>query len=294
MDEIETKLCSQPAWTSNEANGSVGVEALREELRHDLARLTDVLGSDFATSGHRVVLSQPQLRMMEKVAGEILAGDEGLSASPTLRELLQDLISLSKLDVKRALSQHGRGVAALADRLEKELQPIIVQGDDVSLPPDLFSAFFRSLVHVFRNAVAHGIEPPDERVLAGKAAAGLIRCDVHDRGGWVEMVIEDDGRGVDRSVMEAKLVASGEARTQVERLPLEEVLFRPGLTSRESADEISGRGIGLAAVMTELDRAGGSVTVETDRGTGTRFRFRLPVGAETQALYARSPKRVAP
>ena len=59
------------------------------------------------------MLSYPQLRMMEQVAGEVLAGDEGLNTSPALRELLQELISLSKLDVKKALSQHGRGVAAL-------------------------------------------------------------------------------------------------------------------------------------------------------------------------------------
>ena len=159
------------------------------------------------------------------------------------------------------------------------------------MPPDLFSAFFRSLVHVFRNAVGHGIEPPDERVLAGKAAAGLIRCDVHDRGDWLEILIEDDGCGVDRSTLEDKLVASGEARTQVESFTLEELLFRPGLTSRDSADEISGRGIGLAAVMTELDRVGGSIAVETERGAGTRFRFRLPIGLETQAL---NPRRIAP
>jgi signal transduction histidine kinase len=294
LHEVETRLFAQPAWTSAAATLSIGTDALAGKLRRDLARLTDVLGPDFMSSGHRVVLSQPQLQIMQQVARDVLAGDEGLAASPPLRELLQQLISLSKLNVKRALSQHGRGITALADRLDKEMEPIRIEGDEVSLPPDQFSAFFRSLVHVFRNAVSHGIEGPDERVLTGKAPAGSIWCDVRDHGGWLEITIEDDGRGVDRSILENKLIASAEARPQVESLTLEELLFREGLTSSGSIDEVSGRGIGLAAVMTELDHIGGSVTVETKRGAGTRFRFRLPIGSERLVLNPASAEGIVP
>jgi light-regulated signal transduction histidine kinase (bacteriophytochrome) len=294
LHQVETELSRRPEWTRQAAAEAIGASALAEEFRRDLARLTDVLGPDFATSGRRVVLSQPQLRDMEQVAREVLTGDEGLAASPALRALLQKLISLSKLHVKTALSEHGRGAAALADRLEKELLPICVQGDAVSLPPERFSAFFRSLVHLFRNAIAHGIERPDERVLKGKAAEGSIRCDVRDRGDWLEIAIEDDGRGVDRSALEDKLVASGEARTRAENLTLEELMFREGLTSTRSADEISGRGIGLAAVMTELNKVGGSVLAETTPGAGTRFRFHLPIGPETRVWNPAPAERTAP
>jgi light-regulated signal transduction histidine kinase (bacteriophytochrome) len=294
LHEIETTLSARPAWTSQAAVDAIGSVALEDVLRRDLARLADVLGPDFATTGHRVVLSQPQLRQMEQVARDVLTGGEELAARPELRALLQKLISLSKLDVKKALAEHGRGAVALADRLEKKLLPLRIEGAEVSLPPEVFSAFFRSLVHVFRNAVSHGIEPPDERVLTGKAGDGAIRCDVHDRGNWLEIEIEDDGRGVDRSILEGKLIASGETPAQVESLSLDELLFREGLTSNGSIDEVSGRGIGLAAVMTELERVGGSVAVETKVGAGTCFRFRLPIGLETRLWNPTPTERTTP
>ena len=130
--------------------------------------------------------------------------------------------------------------------------------------------------HWHGGAVDHGIEAPDERLLAGKPADGAIRCDFLDRGDCLEIVIQDDGAGVDRGALEDRLVASGKDRARVENLALEDLVFREGLSARDTANHVSGRGIGLAAVKAELDNPGGSVTVETERGAGTRFRFRLP------------------
>ena len=193
------------------------------------------------------------------------------------------------LDVKAALALHSRGAPALADRVEKQLAPIRVEGADVGLPPERFGEFFRSLVHVFRNAVDHGIEGPEARLQAGKSPDGLIHCDVREEEGCLEILIEDDGAGVDRSTLEAKLAAGGELRSKVESLSLAELVFREGLSSRDAASDISGRGVGLSAVKAELDKLDGSVEVETERGAGTRFRFRLPIartGASTSNASA--------
>jgi chemotaxis protein histidine kinase CheA len=261
-------------------------EALRAELDRDLAGAASVLGQEFYSSGRRILVSQRQLQAMEQVARAVLASEEGRSASAPLRLLLQTLADLGMLDVKSALALHSRSAAPLAGRLHKQLAEVRVEGDDVGLPPERYADFFRSLVHVFRNAVDHGIEMPEEREAVGKPAEGSIRCGVRRDNGSVEIAIEDDGAGVDRETLEDKLVASGQPRAQVERLSLADLVFREGLSSRGMATDISGRGVGLAAVKAELDRVGGAAVVESRPGTGTRFRFSLPVHSQVSASNA--------
>jgi two-component system chemotaxis sensor kinase CheA len=292
LHEVETRLSATVAWTGRAALEAAGPDVLLAELERDLAGVTDALGPDFAPSGHRIILSQDQLQAIEQAARQTLASDEGRIASPTLRRLLQTLAGLGLLDVKAALALHGRGVPALAARLQKQLAPIRVEGDDARLPLERYGEFLRSLVHVFRNAVDHGIEVPEERLLGGKAADGSIRCEVHVGADSLEIAIADDGLGVDRPMLEDKLVAAGNGRAQVEGFSLEELMFREGLSSRSTASEVSGRGIGLAAVKAALDRLGGSVAVETERGAGTRVRFRLPTNPEVPAFDATAPERI--
>jgi signal transduction histidine kinase len=280
LNEIETRLGEVEQWTVETVREAVEPDALRAALESDLAAISDILGSDFVASDRRVFLSQHQLQAMEQAARATLASEEGRTASPPLRLLLQTLAGLGMLDVKAALALHSRGAPALAERLHKQLAEVRVEGDDVGLPPERYADFFRSLVHVFRNAVDHGVETPEERMEAGKPADGAIRCSVKDEDGSLDIVIEDDGAGVDRAALESKLIASGEDAAHVARLSLSELVFREGLSSRDEATDISGRGVGLAAVKAELDRIGGAVAVESRRGAGTRFRFTLPIARQ--------------
>jgi len=271
----ESALSEKSNWTAEAARQVFAPGPLLAELQQDLKGIADILGPDFSLSS-RVVLSQAQLQTMKQVATEAL--NAGCRVSPAVRQLLGDLASLGGLDVKSSLALHGRGASALAVRLEKQLGPVEIEGDATSLAPETHGAFLRSLVHVFRNAVDHGIETPQERLAAGKPEEGCVRCAVKKRGAMLEMVIEDDGQGVDREALERKLIASGVPPSHAAQMPLDVLMFREGLSSRDEADQISGRGIGLAAVKAEIDRLGGTVAVETARGAGTRFHFCLPAG----------------
>jgi signal transduction histidine kinase len=280
LHALETLLSEKSDWTAETAREAFASDKPLAELKADLESIGGVLGQDFASDGPRLVLSQDQMRAMKRTATAAL-GIDGAAVSPSLHPLLRTLAGLGGLGLKSALALHGRGAVALAARLEKRLTPVQVRGDDISLPSDTYGAFLRSLVHVFRNAADHGIEPPKTRELAGKAAEGTICCTIGNHGGTLEIAIADDGRGVDRHLLEGKLIAMGLSRQQVQNMPLEELMFREGLSSRDDADEVSGRGIGLAAVKTELDRLGGSVAVETAPDAGTRFRFCLPLRPDT-------------
>ena len=115
------------------------------------------------------------------------------------------------------------------------------------------------------------------RLALGKPVEGQIRCKVSGGEAGLDIVIEDDGCGVARDLLEQKLTAAGMTAADAARIPLEALMFREGLSSRDTADEISGRGVGLSAVKAELDGLGGSVSVKTARDAGTRFHFHLPV-----------------
>jgi NO-binding membrane sensor protein with MHYT domain len=278
LHAMEDRLAVRAAWTARAADKAFAPKPLLAALTRDLGGVADILGPDFARVGRRLVVSRDQLQAMETLARSVLAGQGVDKLSPSLRLLLQTLAELGLMDVKAALALHSRGASNLAARLDKQLAPIVIDGDDVALPPERYGEFFRSLVHLFRNAVDHGVEAPEERVAAGKSAEGLIRCDIRDCGDAVEIVITDDGRGVDRRSLEDQLVASGMDRRNAGALSLDALVFREGLSSRDAVSDVSGRGVGLAAVKSELDRLGGSVSVTSDPGRGAQFRFHLPTG----------------
>jgi two-component system chemotaxis sensor kinase CheA len=159
-------------------------------------------------------------------------------------------------------------------------------GADTPLDKALIELASEALGHLVRNAVIHGIEAPEDRLQAGKPPAGTLRLDAVASPREVRIDVLDDGGGVDRQ----RVLAAAERRGH--RLgdgedPLE-LLFLPGLSTREEADLASGRGIGLAAVREAVERHGGRVEVASREGSGTLFRLHLPLSASiTRALLLR-------
>lgn len=136
-------------------------------------------------------------------------------------------------------------------------------------------SFFRSLAHVVRNAVAHGIEPGVERLAAGKPERGLLTVRAHTKDNQLVLDITDDGAGIDWSVIERKAAERGmPCDTPEERIA---VLLAPGFSTKEVADDLAGRGVGLDAVKGEMDALGIQLDIYTQRGEGTGWRFQVPL-----------------
>jgi two-component system chemotaxis sensor kinase CheA len=150
-----------------------------------------------------------------------------------------------------------------------------VEGDVVRVSPQTYAPFVSSLVHVFRNAVVHGIEEPDFRLDAGKPEAGRLACRVTDLGERVLVVVEDDGRGIGVQALRDKAREMGMEPTGDAQKDLE-LVFERGMTTQQTSDSLSGRGIGLSAVREQLARLGGTAQVTTVPGRGTTFAFTLP------------------
>jgi chemotaxis protein histidine kinase CheA len=250
-------------------------------LESDLAVVRQALGEEFLDHGKGVFLPMPQARKLRAVAERLLEGARLDLDSAEIKELFAEFRNLDKVSLASALAVYERVVLDVAKRLNKEVSPLSIDGGkDLWLDPELYGPFLRSLVHVFRNAVVHGIEDPEERLARGKDPSGSIDCVIHHQGNGFTLMIADDGRGVDLNALREQVVSIGlMSREKAFALSDDEVLaliFADDVSAREKADELAGRGVGLAAVRAETDALGGNVTVTSSPGQGARFVFSFP------------------
>ncbi len=256
LHSLEERLARNAAAPVVEAAG------LRQALAKDIAILVEVLGYDPFSTEEQLRIDANTLRALESDL-------ENLSPA----EIRRRLIRLRHQPLTELLAGYPGFCGELAARLNKEIHVLHIEGERCAVDAERFGPFLRSLVHVFRNALDHGIESEDERFVAGKDEKGRLTCQVTRRGDFLQLIIGDDGRGIDV----AQLRATAEAR----HIPLPDevvmLIFRETFSTHAAVTEISGRGVGLAAVYAELQRLEGRVAVETQPGKGTRFIFSLPL-----------------
>jgi signal transduction histidine kinase len=173
------------------------------------------------------------------------------------------------------LAEHAR---ALAKRMGKGEVDVVIEDGDVRLPPAGWGSFWSSAVHLVRNALDHGIEPSQERLSRGKSAGGrlMLRADATQSG--VVFEVADDGRGIDWEKVEERAAELG--LPSASTADLKRALFFDGLSTRGSVSELSGRGVGMSAVLETCKKLGGEIEVRSEPGEGTRFLFRFPMTAE--------------
>lgn len=155
------------------------------------------------------------------------------------------------------------------------------EGQDTGLDKSLIEAVRDPLTHAVRNAVDHGIEPPEVRIKAGKAAEGVVRLRAFQRSGSVVIEVIDDGAGISTervlaTAIERGLVTAEHAASMTQREALQ-LIFVPGFSTAKQVTSVSGRGVGMDVVRANVQRVGGSVEVESGVGLGTTLRMRVPL-----------------
>lgn len=197
------------------------------------------------------------------------------------------MLALEPMQVR--LDRIKEAARALGMRLGKEVE---VTGSAYGLrcDPATWTPFWSAFTHVVRNALDHGIEGADIRIAHGKSPAGHLSIDVMRRQDNVVVEVMEDGAGIDWDAVAKKAQALG--LPAASRRDLEEALFNDGLTTREHATELSGRGLGLASVRAITERMGGRIGVVSMRGVGTTIRFTFPAGM-LGVTYSEEDARVA-
>ena len=286
LHAIETRLSelssSREVVTAQQLADLVSAQALQTALDADLAVLSGALGEDFLARGESVTLTNVQAQQLEGLAARLLRGEPIDTAIAEVRALLESLSMLRKVSIKDMLMGFEGLVQQAATRLEKEVAPIAVEDDaDVQVDPQRYRPFFRSLVHVFRNAVAHGIETPEARWAAGKDEVGRITCRLARTDDALQMSIADDGAGICLDALRQRAVAAGLYCAQdigaVPDTDITQLIFMDNISTQAQVSELAGRGVGLPAVLAETKNLGGRIVVHSVYGQGTEFMFEWPL-----------------
>lgn len=259
-------------------------------LEKDLAIIKEFLGQDFLKQEGEIAIPRKQIDRIEKMACKLLQQRLDDLADNQILELIQRIREIRQLKFKSLLSSYPGYTLELAGRLEKKIAPFKINGEDIMVDPDRFMPFSRTLVHVFRNAVDHGIEPPEERLDAGKDEKGNIQCHVGLKDGWLCITVADDGRGIDVENLRKSAVSRGLFTAQkAEMIPDREIrklIFSMDFSTRDKVTDLSGRGVGLSAVYTEIEKIGGKIDIASAPGLGCKIHFSIPLNEQSVILPA--------
>jgi two-component system chemotaxis sensor kinase CheA len=194
---------------------------------------------------------------------------------------IQDAIMRTRLQpIENVFSKLPRVVRDLSNSLGKEVK-LDIRGKEVALDRSLVEGLSDPLTHMVRNAIDHGIEKPADRRQAGKDRTGTLRVEARHEAGQVVIEISDDGKGIDgKRVAQTALAKGLITAEQVKAMSAQEqiaLILLPGLSTAEKVSDVSGRGVGMDVVKTNLDRLGGQLDINSTPGLGSQFRIKLPL-----------------
>ncbi len=203
-------------------------------------------------------------------------------------DLYQEVLQARMVQFSLLAERLPRIVRDLSQQLGKQVK-FNVTGGDVELDRSIMDALSDPLLHLVRNGIDHGIEPPSQRTAAGKPPFGRMDVKAYQAEGLVFIHISDDGRGIDAQKVRTKAVqrkllseAAAEALSEGEVFDL---LFRPGFSTAEQVSDVSGRGVGLDVVKSVIENVGGEIRLESTFGEGSRFELRLPARVAIMPIF---------
>ncbi len=206
-------------------------------------------------------------------------------------ELQAAVMHTRMVQIGRVFNKFPRVVRDLAREFNKEID-LVIEGQETEVDKSLIEEISDPLVHLIRNASDHGIEMPEERKAKGKPARGTIRLTAAHEGNHIVIRVEDDGAGIDpekikQHAIEKGIISEKEAADMKDQNAYE-LIFAPGFSTAQKVSQVSGRGVGMDVVKTNITRLNGTIQIDSKLGQGTRFTLKLPLTlAIIQSLLVR-------
>jgi two-component system chemotaxis sensor kinase CheA len=251
--------------------GSISESTIRVDVEH-LDKLMNLVGE--------LVLARNQILQFSD------SGEDATFASTTQRlnlittELQEGVMKTRMQPIGNVWNKLPRVVRDLTRTSEKEVE-VVMEGKETELDKTIIEAIRDPLTHIVRNAVDHGIEDPADRRTAGKAAAGTLLLRAFHEGGQVNIEISEDGRGIDVERLRAKAVERGlvshDQASKMSDREVQNMIFMPGFSTAEKVTNISGRGVGMDVVKTNIEKIGGQIDLQSTAGRGTTFKIKIPL-----------------
>ncbi|WP_242848901.1 chemotaxis protein CheA [Syntrophomonas palmitatica] len=277
----------------------------KQAVAREKTRETDQTKAPADTGGQSIRVSQEKLDRLMNMIGELLISKNRIfhlantinityDMPPLAREvksvaaelarisdeLQNSIMSARMVPLKVLFQRFPRTIRDTARKAGKQVD-LIIEGEDTELDKTVIEAINDPLVHMLRNAVDHGLESPADRRAAGKDETGQVRLRAYYQGIHAIIEISDDGRGMNPDEIKYKAVKKGLIKTeQIENMSNEDayqLIFAPGFSTRDEVSELSGRGVGMDVVKTNVEKIGGSVNMNSRLGQGTTFTLKIPL-----------------
>jgi two-component system chemotaxis sensor kinase CheA len=260
------RAASKPAASSTEGNSiRVAIEKIDE--------LLNTVGEIVITQS---MLSQLAMRFEGPHADRLRVGLGQLETN--IRELQESVMRVRMLPVGSVFSRFPRLVRDLSTRLGKQIR-LQISGEQTELDKTVLEKIGDPLVHLVRNSVDHGIESPQVRAAAGKDAEGTVHLNAFHKGGSINIVISDDGKGLDKAKLLEKARSKGliDPNAVLTDEQIYDLIFLPGFSTAAQTTDVSGRGVGMDVVRRNIKELGGNVELRTELGKGTTTTITLPL-----------------
>ncbi|MEW6178946.1 MAG: chemotaxis protein CheA [Chloroflexota bacterium] len=271
---------AQGARGKNNGSTARGVEMTVRTSVERLDSLMNLVGELITDRNH---LFQVRNRLEAKAGNDPLVENLAETVAHISRitdQLQEEVMRIRMLPIGNLLHKFPRMVRDMSQKAGK-LVDVVIHGEDTELDRSMIEEINDPLIHLVRNAIDHGIEPPEERRAAGKPERGTVTLNAWHEQGRIILTVSDDGRGIDPAVLRKKVVQKGlmtaeEAAALTDEQAVD-LIFLPGFSTAEKVTDISGRGVGMDIVQTNIQRVNGTIHIETAVGRGTTFQIVLPL-----------------
>ena len=207
-------------------------------------------------------------------------GDTSNHIIKVINELYQDIMKIRMVPISLVFSKFPRLVRDLAQKQHKNVE-FTIKGESTELDRTIIEKIQDPLIHLLRNAIDHGIELPEDRKAKGKPEKATLSLEAYQEEGHIVIRLEDDGRGIDAKKVKDSAVRKGflsaEAAAKMADSEAIDLIFASGMSTAEKTTDVSGRGVGLDIVRTNIERLNGNVTLDTKTNVGTTFTLKLPL-----------------
>lgn len=252
-------------------------------IRVDTSRLDQVLNlsGEIGLTKNRLTSLRADILAGKSDSETLHALDQAVSQLDLLVSDLQNSVMKTRMQpIGRLFQKYPRIARDLARQLGKDVE-LVLAGEETEVDKTMIEDLADPLIHLIRNAVDHGVEMPEERQAAGKPPKSLVRLEARQEGDHIVLIIADDGKGMSAERIRAKatekgLISEEEANTLDERQSLN-LIFLPGFSTKTQVSDVSGRGVGMDVVKTNIQKLNGSIEIRSEPGKGSVFIISLPL-----------------
>ena len=281
--KVGRRSIDKPGYQGPPASRREGEKTRDNSIRVDTARLDQVLNlsGEIGLTKNRLTSLRSDILGGRSDSDTLHALDQCVGQLDLLVSDLQSAVMKTRMQpIGRLFQKYPRIARDLARALGKEVELVLV-GEDTEIDKTMIEDLSDPIIHLIRNAVDHGIELPAERLAQGKPAMSAVRLEARQEGDHIVLLVADDGRGMNAERLRAKAVEKGlitdeEANTMDERQSFNLVML-PGFSTKDVASDVSGRGVGMDVVKTNIQKLNGSIEIKSVPGAGTTFVISLPL-----------------